>query len=162
MPRTAPVIDLGTPTSLILSVSFIDYTGDVRTDSYRFPAATTDTEIDAIVAALGQASDANLWRASVAREFAADEDSQIATNTGRGSVSQNIPMRFKNPAGDGKTFFLPAPLEAIFVPTTDEVDPANALLAAVLAAFLAAVPAGFTARSVRFTGRQEKNKAIKL
>lgn len=162
MPRTAPVVDLGTPTSLVLSVSFIDYTGDVRTDSYRMPATVTDTEIDALVAALGADSDANLWKVSVAREFAADEDATPANNTGRGSVSQNLAIRLKNPAGDGRNVFVPAPIESQFIPDTDEIDPASATLAAVLTAAVDIMPAGFTARSVRFSGRREKNKAIKL
>jgi hypothetical protein len=162
MPRSAPNLNLGTPDRWKVSVRFIDATGDLRSESQLYTTLPTDANIDAMVDALGAQSNADIYEVAVEHVYASVGDSSNATNATRASVSQNLVFLAKNPAGDSRNLFVPAPVEACFITSTDEIDPANALTIATLAAWVNMLPAGFGIVSGRFTGRREKNKAVKI
>lgn len=162
MPRLVPVIDLGTPQRWEVSMRYIDATGDLRADSHIFDAAPTDANIDALVAALGIQSNASLYECKITRVFAAVPDSSDAISAPKESASQNLVFLAKNPAGDTRNIYLPAPIASSFILTTDEIDPASTGIINILAAWVNLLPVGFAVTSARFSGRREKNKAVKI
>lgn len=162
MPRLVPVIDLGTPARWEVSLRYIDATGDLRSDSFIFTTAPTDTNIDALVGALGIQSNASLYEVKLARVFASVGDSSDAIAAPKESASQNLVFLAKNPAGDTRNLFLPAPIASSFIATTDEIDPTSVGVINILAAWVNLLPVGYAIVSGRFTGRREKNRAIKI
>lgn len=162
MPRSAPVLVAGTPNRWEVSMRYIDATGDLRSENQIYTTLPTDANLDAMVDALGLQSNADIYEVNITHVYASVGDSSNATNATRASVSQNLVFLAKNPAGDSRNVFVPAPIEASFILNTDEIDPTNAGLIAILAAWVNLLPAGFAIVSGRFTGRREKNKAVKI
>lgn len=160
MARTAPAIN-GTPTFKILSISYIDSSGDKRTDSYQFPAAVTNALMEAFVAALDADINANIYKLRVHEVYADLPDTGDAVNGLRPSLFSNIVVLVKTPLNDSDDLYLPAPEDDNFIPTTDEPIVGN--IAATMAAFLACKNAGggaFEVVSGRYTERREVNKAV--
>lgn len=162
MPRTAPTIN-GTPLYKVLSISWIDSTGDKRTDSYQFPAAVTDAALEALVAAAAADSNANIYSVRVGDVYASLPDTGDALNEVRPSLFSNIVFLAKTPLNQSDNFYIPAPLDDNFVPTTDDI--LSGALGATMAAWLAALNTGggtFEIISGRYTERREVNKSVSL
>lgn len=160
MPRTAQTVN-GTPLFKIASFKWMDSTGDKRTDSYQFPAAVTNAQIEALAAALAADSNAVLYDIRVTDSYAALPDASDATNEIRPSLFSNIVVLVKTPLNESDDLFIPAPLDDNFIPTTD--DPIVTELSASMAAFLACKNAGggaFEVISGRYSERREVNKSI--
>lgn len=162
MPRSAPIVNLGTPNRWYVSFKMIDATGDLRSESLLFTTEPTPANIDALVDAIGAQSNADIYEVRVEEVFAANPDAQNATNATRASVSQNLVFLAKHPDGRAQNIYVPAPKETSFISGTDELNPADALTIATLAAWVNILPVGFGIVSGRFTGRREKNKAVKI
>jgi len=159
--RTAPTIN-GTPVYQELQLSWIDYTGDVRSDSYFLDAAATDAQAVALAAAAQAASNSSLWRATMKSVYEGDQDSSNGTEVVWENVEDNLVIQAKNTTKQSLRFFIPAPNNGMFVEGTENIDPTNAELTAVLTAFLAVVPTGYTIRGARFTHRRQINQQIKF
>jgi len=160
MPFDAGIID-ASPDRTILSLSYIDANGQVRTDSYDVPVATTDIELNGFASAMGEATNASLWSVQKTTVFAPSPPSlSNATDAVHNSVKDNIVLLYKNNANLAVDVFIPAPLAAELVPDTTNPDPTNTLLADVVAAANLIWDA-FAIVSYRYTERKKKNRAVK-
>lgn len=159
--RTAPTID-GTPNWKVLSVTVYDYTGEQRTDSYYLDADATDAEIEAIVAALQATTNATIWKVSVSDLYNSVGDPSNATEAVWEEASANLVLLMKSPTVEkGFNFFIPAPSNDMFIEGTENVDPANTELAALMTAILP-VRATYSFVSARFTARRDVGTKINL
>jgi hypothetical protein len=162
MPASAGVVD-ATPTRRIAHFSYIDTNGQPRTDSYDIPAAATDAEINAMVTALGAATNADLWQVGFTNWFATGQPSKSnAIEAVDDSVKDNIVVLYKNVANDSKDFFIPAPKEALLVAGTLNPDPTPAGLLDNVIQAADALFGTYEPVSVRYSERAKKNKAVKL
>lgn len=159
--RTAPTVN-GTGNWVTVSVTMLDYTGDQRTVSLQVDAATTDIEIEAYVAALQAVTNATIYRVSVSTIYNSVGDSSNALEEVWENNFTNIAMLYKDAGNNSINSFIPAPINAAFIDSTDQIDPANAALAAYIAATLAMLPAGFGATSARLTHRKDVNSRVKF
>lgn len=163
MPGTPTVGTInGTPNVKRLSVGFIDYTGNIRSDSYTFPADTTDAELQAFVADLAGVSNASLFKAEVTFDYSGDADSSNALEEVWEDVGVNIVVLAKNVTDDRRNLFIPAPENSLFIEGTELVDPANVDLAALLTTWLATLPAGFTVRGMRLSQRSRRGRIQRI
>ena len=161
MPRTAPTID-GTPSRVEVTVSYIDANNLRRTDSLQIDGDSTDAEIEAIVAALASASNANIWKVEVQQVYSDVPNAGDALDLVRNSAKDNFVLLFKNATlNAGRDYFIPAPKEEMFLGGSNIPDTSNALLLAVRDAIDAAL-VNFEPVSVRFTERRKKNAARSL
>jgi hypothetical protein len=69
-------------------------------------------------------------------------------------ISSNIVLLAKDATNNAQDWYIPAPDNDLFLEGTENIDPANATLAAVLAAILP-MRAGFSFVSARFTSRRD-------
>lgn len=162
MPNDAGVVD-ATPTRKIIHLQYIDSEGKPRTDSYDIPVTTTDGMMNAVAAAVGATTNASLWNIGYTNWFTTGVPSKAnADDLTNDSVYDNVVILLKDPTNDAIDFFIPANLEtATMVDGTENPDPTNPLLAAVITA-IEALWTAHTAVSVRFTERSNKNRAVKL
>lgn len=161
MSRTAPAVN-GTPQFKKVSMRWIDYSGDKRSDSLQFPATGTDAQIEAYAAALGAASNASLYAIVPEFWYNSTPDKSNAVNEPKDSVFDNMVMLAKTSANLSQRGFIPAPINDLFADTTDQPNPASAELIAVMTAFLALVGAGYSIVSLRYTERREINEAVNV
>lgn len=150
--RTAPTVN-GTPTFKQVSLTFYDYTGDQRTDSYLVDADATDAEVEAIAAAAQALSNGTLWRVRVGDVYNSVGDSSNALEQVWEDAKTNVVILLKDSMQNGQDWYVPAPINAMFIEGTEEIDPANAALGTFLTAILA-VRTGFSVVSGRFTQRR--------
>lgn len=161
MARTAPTVN-GTPASYLVSIKWIDSSGDKRSDSFRLLAADyVDAEIESLVSELGARSNANLYAVGVEAEYAAVPSSGSAVDATRESVYQNIVIHLKNSAGDSRRVYWPAPEAIHFVAGSDNVD-VEMLNVQNIIGYAEAIFTGYTAISVRYTERSEINERVAL
>lgn len=162
MARTAPTVD-GSPTYVTISYRWMDASGDVRTDSLNALAAdATNANIEALAAALGAISNGVLYEIAVQQRYVSVADSSSAVDAPKDSVFDAVVVQAKNPLGDSKRMFLPAPEAGIFIAGTDEIDPADAGLATALASFVNLLPVGYSIVGARYTERREINTQVKI
>jgi len=159
MPRSAPTVD-GTPNLKKVSMTFVDRSNDQRTVSQYIESTATAAQIEGLVVAAAAASNGNIFRVEVSDVYNAPKVSSQALAAEENSVFDNVVLLMKesdNPAG--MDAFLPAPVRAVFVGDSDNIDNTAALYtawrdAAVLVGLGTLVPI-----SVRYTERREKNEA---
>lgn len=151
--RTAPAVD-GTPLYKVVSLTWYDYTGEQRTDSYQFDADSTNLEIEAFAAAMQALSNATLWRIQVSDAYNSVGDSSNALEQVWEEASANLVFLAKDSLNNSQNIFVPAPINAVMVEGTEEIDPTNAALAALLAAWLP-MKANYSVVSGRFTSRRD-------
>jgi len=156
MPRTAPTVD-GSGTRKSISLRWIDANNQKRADTLILDQASTNAQIEAIVAAMAAASNANIYEVVVSEVYADVPNSGDAIEEPRESARDNIVILFKNAAtADGRDYFVPAPLDTLFAGGTNIVDVTDPLILAVRDALDAALT-GYEPVSVRFTERRKKN-----
>lgn len=158
--RTAPTID-GSVTYKIITVTWFDYTADQRSDSYQVDADVTNLEIEAFVAALQASSNATLWRVAVQEVYNSVGDASNALEEVWEEASQNLVIQTKNTANDSRRVFVPAPINAMFIEGTEQIDPTNATLTTLISAYLPLVT-GFSAVGARMTSRRQINAQTKF
>lgn len=161
MARTAPTVN-GTPTFKVVSLRYIDFSGDLRTDSIQAAAAVTDAEIEAFAAAAAAITNADLYAVEVKSVYNAVADSSNAVNAPKDSVHDNLVLQTKTSTNQSKRGFIPAPQQALFVGGTDQIDPTNTDLATYLTALLAIAGAGYTVVGARYTERREINEQVRF
>jgi len=162
MPNNAGAVD-ATPSRKVLHLQYIDSEGKPRTDSYDVPSDVSDAEMNALSAALGATTNASLWNIGYTNWYATGvaqkSDADDLTND---SVYDNIVFLMKNAANLSFDFYIPANLESVtMVPGTENPDPTTTEMLALIAA-VEAIWGGYTAYSVRFTERRNKNRAVKI
>lgn len=160
MPRTAPTYT-GTPTYTIVSFKWIDANGQLDSTPYiTTPARATVGAVEAMAVALAAASNANLYDIVVEGHTGATSASPTAAiEEPRESVKDQI-LTLQRDAITRQTqeVEIPAPLDALMVPGTNDVDIDNVLYQAVNTAADALLPASFAPISVRFSEHKGVNK----
>jgi len=158
MPDNSGTVD-ATPTKKQLTFAYIDVNGQLRSDTYLIPNATTDAEINALKAAIGAKTNASLYSVGITNWFQVDNPSVTdAVDAVDDSVKDNIVILFGNVAGGAQDWFLPAPIESTLVENT--VNPNPAELAAIVAA-ITPMSGGMTVKSYRYTERRKKNRSVR-
>lgn len=158
--RTAPTID-GSPTFLTISVTVYDYTGDQRTDTYQVDADSSDAEIEAYVAAQVALSNATIWRVTVGQVYNGVGDKNDAVEDVWENTKDNVVLLAKKTDNTAVDWYIPSPIEAMFIDGSEEIDPAYGALATLLAAVLP-MRLNFSWISARFTHRRQIGKKINL
>ena len=158
--RTAPLVT-AVISYKVISLTWYDYTGDQRTDSYQVDSAATGILIEAFVAALVATSNATLWKIIVQDVWNSVGDSSNALEEVWENAKDNVVLLAKDAVNNSIDVYIPSPINAMFLETTENIDPTNAALAAVLAAFLA-IKATFSWVSARFTHRKQIGTRVKF
>lgn len=163
MPRTAPTYT-GTPTYTIVSYHFIDANGALATTPYiTTPARATTAAIEAMAVALGAASNANLYDISVAAHTAANPSAGGATEEPRESANDVVNTLVREPTTrQTQEVVIPAPIDAMFIPGKNDVDPTNTVYQAVNVAADTLLPATYGFVSVRFSEHRKINQKTKF
>jgi hypothetical protein len=151
--RTAPTVN-GTPTFKRVSVTVYDYTGEQRTDSYQLDAAATNVQIEAFVAALQAVTNGSIWRVIVGEVYNSVGDPSNADEEVWEEQSANLVLLAKNSTNQSQDWYVPAPVNAMFLEGTENIDPANANLGTLMTAILV-LRSGFSFVSARFTSRRD-------
>ena len=151
--RTAPTVD-GSPTFKKLSITLYDYTGEQRTDSYKIDADSTAVEIEAFVDALQAVTNGTIWRVVVGEVYNSVGDPSNALEDVWEESTANLVLLAKDTNDNSENFFIPAPINAMFNEGTEDIDPTDVALGAVLSAILP-MKAGFSFVSARFTSRRD-------
>lgn len=170
--RVAPDVT-GAATFRQLHVRWIDNSGDLMSEAYLIPAATTTTQIEAMLDALQACSNASLFEASISQHFGgdaladvnnADYDAEKST-----SVFDRMFSTWKNtnPEIAAKRVSVPAPIEELFLGdgvdvVSDTPDPASTETLALFGAILAVFGAGWNAAWIRYTERREINEKTRV
>lgn len=158
MPSTAGTVDVS-PTRRVLHLSYVDFNGKPRTDSYDIPPAALDAEINEFVTTMGALTNANLWRVAYTNEYTTGVGlASEAVNAPDDSVMDNIVILMKNSPTGGIDVFVPAPLASLIIDGTEDVDTASGILGDMTGAFFDLV-GGYVPFSYRYTERRKKNRA---
>lgn len=158
--RTAPTVD-GTPSYINASFTFYDYTGEQRTDTYQFDADSTNAEIEAFAAALQAASNGTLWRIKKSDTYNSVGDPTNALEEVWENAQDNIVLLAKDALNNSQDLFIPAPINAMFLEGTENIDPTSTTLADVISTALPML-ASYGIVSARFTHRRQIGTAIKF
>lgn len=162
--RTAPTVN-GAGTHKLVSVRYIDASGDKRADEFLIPAAATDAQIEALVVALQAGSNASIHEVRVTALYKGVADKNNATNVAR-SPSIKDYMYFtafsSNPDNKSKRALIPAPLELLFVSGSDTLDPTSAEIIAVLSAWTTLLGAGWDVAWGSYTETVETNEKVPI
>lgn len=163
MPRTAPTYT-GTPTYVIVSFHFIDANGALTTTPYTTTQArATTANVEAMAAALGAASNANLYDITVAGHTAANASAAAATEEPRESANDVINTLVREPTTrQTQEVVIPAPLDSLFVAGSNTVDPSVTEYQDVNTAANALLPDAYTFISVRFSEHRKINAKVKF
>ena len=165
MPVTAPDVSVANPQYYRVSFHFIDANGDVRTDSVNVPFVSySTTTIQAYAVALGAVTNSNLYAISATAIWQAAKSRAGATDAVRVSVDDNVVNLLKSLFGDTARNFIPAPIDAIFTPETENPATDNVALNLVITTFdemIEGVGGQYTWVSSRFSERRDINESIK-
>lgn len=165
--RTAPTID-GAPASKLISVRWIDASGDSRSDSYRVLTAASALIIEALIAALQAGSNASCWSVTVTEEYfgAKDKSNGVADAGKSESVHDQLAFSLKHvsdPDKRVKRLIFPAPIGSMFVAGSDTLDPTSAEIIAGLAAILPAIGvASWDTVHGTYTEKTEVNEKVPI
>ncbi len=160
MPNNIPDVTVAV-TSIPYSIKYIDQTGDRIADSYPDfdNANVTPVNVQAFNVAMGVATQASMFTGSIIDVFNSLPDKNDAIVGDRSENSNVLNILAKHTDGRSASAVIRAPVPAIFIANSDDIDPASSELAGVFTAFLALLPTGFGIISVRYSGRKQYNKA---
>lgn len=158
--RTAPTVD-GSPQFISVSITVQDYTGEQRTDSYQLDADSSNAEIEAFVDAVQALSNATIFRVTVGQVYNSVGDNSNAVEDVYENAKTNVVLLFKNAVNAGANFFIPAPVESLFIDGTEEIDPTNVPLGTLLTS-IPPMRTGYSAVSARLTHRRQIGQRVKF
>lgn len=160
MPRTVPTVD-GSPAMKKVRFTFVDRSGDQRSVSIYIEDTATDIQIEAAAAAIGAATNANLYEIEVSQIYRAAKNAAGAVSAPEISVYDNIVILYKESSSPfGQDFFLPAPIRANFSGSTDNPNAASTELSAVRTSIGTIMLGTVVPISMRYTERREKNQSV--
>jgi len=162
--RTAPAVT-GAATFRQFSLHYIDSVGIVRSIPLTSTVArATAGNIEAWAAANSDISNASLYGISVTDNWMGAIDSSNALNEVVQSVKDHLLFSAFDVADptDSRALYLPAPEEALFISGTRTIDPTNVDIAALLAAGLAVLPAGYNITGATFNQNVQRGKKQKF
>jgi len=162
--RTAPTYT-GTATYVVVSYRFIDANNQLGSVPFLTTTArATVANIEGMADALADASNANLYdivvenhtAAATASPAAAAEEPResvkdVILNTQRDSVSRKT-----------QSCYIPAPLDSLLVPETNEVDVTAPLISAYALAAGLLLPTTYASVSYRFSEHKGTNKKTRV
>lgn len=159
MPRTAPVWD-GTPNYVIVSYHWIDANGNKTTTPYITTLArATTANIEAMADALVDASNANLWDISLEMHEDGAPSASTAVEDPRESANDYINTLARDPVSrKTQEVAIPAPLDALFNPGTNDPDVTNGFYQAVNIAANNLLPDAYVFISARFSEHRKLSK----
>lgn len=160
--KTAPVIDEAAATFVDVSLRWMDWTGDVRTDTYRVLVTATDVQLEAFAVAMQAGSNSTLYATHKSYVFSSVPDSSNALEEVWENVKDNLVIQSKNPMGQSVRCFVPSPVHSMFLENTDDIDPTDGDLAAILAAWDVINDPAYDIVGARFTSRRDINQQIKI
>lgn len=154
----------GDPQRDLLSLRYLDHTGDLRSDALTglLNSAVTGAAINTLATAMGACTQADFYGVQKSEEFAVVADKTDADAGDRSEVVNNIVVLAKNAAGDSRRLFIPAPTAVCLIEDSDDIDPASTELGALFTAWLAILPVGFSVTQARYTSRKQHNAAVKI
>lgn len=155
--RTAPALT-GSASYRAVTVSLIDASGDERTVRLQpVPITVPLADIETMVAELAAITNASIYKVTVLDVFAGTKNASNALSASYQSVFDNIVLLAKDAATtQAVNAFVPAPEDSLIL-SGDVVDTTNVDYTAWRDAIIAILPTAFSAVSVRFTERREKN-----
>lgn len=166
MPNDAGAFAAATPLYVLVSFRFIDANGDLTSSSYITDnTRATDAHINAVADALGAASNASLYsiQKTLVQETIAGPSPSNATEAPRESANDNVVVLYKDFVSRAtQDAYIPAPLDSMFVPTTNDIDVSNSLFTAFTTAVENLLLAGYSSISVRFSEHKKTNKKTRL
>lgn len=160
MPSGVPAL-AGGSTYVLITFRYIDANGTPDAFSVRTTAArATDAAIQACIDALGDATNAFIYETWKKFVYATAPSPTSAIDAPRESANDVIETLTKDLAsGAAQYFYIPAPLDSLFVTDTNDVIIDSDEFIAVKDAFDALLPSTYQARSTRFA--EHKNLAEK-
>lgn len=163
MPNNIPDTTVAV-TVIPYSVRYIDHTGDKKGDILTGldTATVTPANVQALNVALGAATNASMYSGNIQDIFRTNPDKNDANVADRSEVQNVINVLAKRPDGRDASLLIRAPVPALFIPNSDEIDPTSTELLAVFTAWTAMLPAGFEIISARYTGRKQFNQATPI
>lgn len=159
--RTAPTVDGLAFNFILVSLTWYDYTGEQRTDTYQLDADSSAAEIEAFAAAEQALSNATLWRISVQQVYNSVGDSGNALEEVWENAKDNLVFLLKDAMNNARDFYVPSPVNSAFIEGTEEIDPTSAGIVALLASILP-MRSGYSVVSGRFSHRKQIGTQIKF
>lgn len=160
--RTAPTVD-GSPTYNTLTIYFIDTTGDLSSESFRFDSGASAATIEALIVAWQDMTQSSIYRVDVTDVYRGAQDKSNASALARAQASQGINNVFRNTTTFvADTYRIVAPVDALFIPQTDTIDGSVALWTTWAAALLAVIPPTVDWESAGYTERKSTNKKTRI
>lgn len=165
--KTAPAVTAATITENQISISVVDASGDSYSDGYKVAggALPTLTLIETLVNAYQAATQASVYQVTVANVFRGSKNPSNAETLARFQAENGINMLFRDTdvLNAVQTQRLVAPVAATMVGMTDTpVYPLVAPMDALVAAYIAAIGAGYSLESLQYTGRRERKNNTKV
>lgn len=156
--RSAPTID-GTPVSITLSVQLMDSDGTKRAIDFELPATVTNAQMEDVVAKLQLATNATIYSAVVNYNYSSNAVATNALVAVQQSARNNIVILFKDDVAlKTQEVYIPAPLNALFVAGTKNIDITNTVYGDYRNAVDVAIGADYAPVSVRYTERRQINQ----
>ena len=158
--RTVPTIASAGVTYKRFSVTMKDAGGEQRSVSLIVPNAVTDAQLEAVVATAQVITNASIFRASLTSVWDSAFVEANADTTPFVSVYDNLVLLVKNISQqNAQDAFVPA-VKGILVLDGDVIDTTDTDYQAWRDAVVSALGAGWTAQTVRFTERRDKNDSV--
>jgi len=159
--HTAPLFTAAA-TYKIMSMTYIDASGDEWTGSIRVATATTAAQMDTLLGDIQSRTNASNYKTELSE---VREGARVKANATVLARSQDVHdamlMTFKNVAtGATQRIYIPAPLEATFEATTNDT-PNLTDLADVGTGAVVVLGAGYAFLQARYTKHKDLNQAEK-
>jgi hypothetical protein len=152
MPRTVPTVG-GTPSYVLVTMRYIDANGTKDAQSLRTTLArATNAAVEAWVAKVAAASNANVYEVNIQSIYTANTASPAAATEAPRESAKDVIETLEKDVSSGKTqySYIPAPLDAMFLAGTQTVDITNTTYTDVNAAVDTLLPTTYAPISVRF------------
>jgi len=161
--RTAPTVD-GANTYKVVTLKWIDWTADKRSDSYIFTTAlATDANVEAFAVAMQAASNASLYEVRVTDAYSSVAENGNADEDVWENVKDNLVLQAKQPLGGMSVRdYIPSPINGMFLEGTEDIDPTSTVLIAVLTAWDTLLDASYEIVGARMTHRRQINQQIPI
>lgn len=160
--RSAPTID-GSPNAKQVSIRWIDYTGEKRSDSVRVNIAITPALVEAAVAAAQAISNASIYEVQMKDLYTSEASPGLASETVYEDIGSNMVVQYREPTlGTSQRGYIPSLNNVSLEDGTENVDIALPANIAFFSAFLAMLPAGYATVGARFNQKRDLNQQIKI
>lgn len=163
MPNTVPTVDGTNPTFVRVGFSYIDANGTQDSFSVVTTAArATPAAVEAALAALSAATNASIFEVRLEQVYQGSASKLLAVEAPRESAKDVIETLVRQPSSRMTQYvYIPAPLDALFVPDSNIPDVDNTLYDAVDLAFDLLLPADYVPISVRFAEHKLTAQKVK-